>query len=108
MMKKPLGKINDSPDNVDAIQESVNEAHLTEECPLKKEDKAVELKPVPRDLPPTTFLRHLKEQIDSPYRTRETVCMIENPREVHKLKAQEDEGVMDVGWDITVEDVKKA
>ncbi|GJW77391.1 hypothetical protein Tco_0139073 [Tanacetum coccineum] len=88
MMKKPLGKINDSPDNVDAIQESVNEAHLTEECPLKKEDKAVEL--------------------NSPYRTRETVCMIENPREVHKLKAQEDEGVMDVGWDITVEDVKKA
>ncbi|GJV13292.1 hypothetical protein Tco_1354833 [Tanacetum coccineum] len=43
MMKKPLGKINDSPDNVDAIQESANEAHLTEECPLKKEGKAVEL-----------------------------------------------------------------
>ncbi|GJW77387.1 ribonuclease H-like domain-containing protein [Tanacetum coccineum] len=42
-----------------------------------------------------------------PYRTRETVCMIENPGEVHKLKDQEDEGDMDVGWDITVEDVKK-
>ncbi|GKF22014.1 hypothetical protein Tco_0074336, partial [Tanacetum coccineum] len=35
-------KINDRPDNVDAIQESVNEAHLTKECSLKKEDKAVE------------------------------------------------------------------
>ncbi|GJS19353.1 hypothetical protein Tco_0447985 [Tanacetum coccineum] len=63
--------------------------------------------PVPRNLPPMPFLGHLKEQIGSPYRTHETVCMIENPREVHKLKAQEDEGDMDVGWDITVEDVER-
>ncbi|GJR91537.1 hypothetical protein Tco_0215548 [Tanacetum coccineum] len=49
--------------------------------------------PVPRDLPPTLSLGHLKKQIGSPYRTRETVCMIENPEEVHKMK---DEGDMDV------------
>nr|GFA71578.1 hypothetical protein [Tanacetum cinerariifolium] len=63
--------------------------------------------PVPRNLLPTLFLGHLKEQIGSPYRTRETVCMIENPGEVHKLKAYEDEGDMDVGWDITVKDVER-
>ncbi|GJT43356.1 hypothetical protein Tco_1512313 [Tanacetum coccineum] len=82
-----------SPDNIDAIQESFKEAHPTKECPLKKEDKAVEQ-------------RHLKEQIGSPYKTRNIVCMIENSREVHKLKAREDEGDMDVGWDITVKDVE--
>ncbi|GKA00384.1 hypothetical protein Tco_0672934 [Tanacetum coccineum] len=127
-------KINDIPDNVDAIQESFKEAHPAKECSLKKEEKAAaddewirefikntELnikarttigkenikEPVPRDLSPTPFLGHLKEQIGSPYRTRETVCMIENPGEVHKLKAQENEGDMDVGWDITVEDVER-
>ncbi|GKD30797.1 hypothetical protein Tco_1241575 [Tanacetum coccineum] len=105
-------KINDNPNNVDAIQESFKEAHLTKECPLKKEDKEVKQRekfkarttmgkenikePVPRNLPPTPFLGHLKEQIGSPYITRETVCMIENPGEVLKLKAQEDEGDMDV------------
>nr|GEX95922.1 hypothetical protein [Tanacetum cinerariifolium] len=62
---------------------------------------------VPRDLPPTLFLGHLKEQIVSPYRTRETVCMIENPGEVHKLKAQEEERDMNVSWDITIEDVER-
>ncbi|GKC48759.1 hypothetical protein Tco_1071504 [Tanacetum coccineum] len=35
-------KINDIPDNVDAIQASFKGAHLTKEYPLKKEDKAVE------------------------------------------------------------------
>ncbi|GJS61739.1 hypothetical protein Tco_0656523 [Tanacetum coccineum] len=50
---------------------------------------------------------NLKEKIGSPYRTRKTVCMIENPREVHKLKAREDEGDMDVSWDITVKDVER-
>ncbi|GKE99636.1 hypothetical protein Tco_0022987 [Tanacetum coccineum] len=150
-------KINDNPDNVDAIQESFKKAHPTKECLLKKEDKAVEefientesnirpLKttiknleekayqltqivltntgekfkeittmgkenmkdPVPHDLPPTPFLGHLKEQIGSPYRTRETVCMIENPKEVHKMKAQEDEGDMYISWDITVKDVER-
>ncbi|GKE66319.1 hypothetical protein Tco_1520480, partial [Tanacetum coccineum] len=39
---------------------------------------------VPRDLPPMPFLGHLKEQM-----------------------AQEDEGDMDVGWDITSKDVKR-
>ncbi|GJT39665.1 hypothetical protein Tco_0939530 [Tanacetum coccineum] len=53
-----------------------------------------------------TTIKHLNEQIGSPYRTRETICMIENPKEVHKMKAQEDEGDMDVGWDITIEDVE--
>nr|GEX74961.1 hypothetical protein [Tanacetum cinerariifolium]GEX74971.1 hypothetical protein [Tanacetum cinerariifolium] len=63
--------------------------------------------PVPCDLPPTPFLGHLKEQIGIPYRTRETICMIENLGEVHKIKAQEDEGDMDVGWDITVKDAER-
>ncbi|GJW89475.1 reverse transcriptase domain-containing protein [Tanacetum coccineum] len=50
---------------------------------------------------------HLKEQIGSPYRTRETVRMIENPKEIHSMKAQEEEGDMDVGWDITSKDVER-
>ncbi|GJT20042.1 hypothetical protein Tco_0878748 [Tanacetum coccineum] len=154
--------INDSPDNVDAIQESFKGTHLTKECPLEKEDKTVKQskymrsleetiikfckesikkqttddewirksientnsniralktttknlqekayqlaqtvltntgekfkarttmgkknikESVPCDLPPTPFQGHLKEQMGSPYRTRETVCMIENPGE---------------------------
>ncbi|GJS68495.1 reverse transcriptase domain-containing protein [Tanacetum coccineum] len=36
------GRINDSSDNVDAIQASFKGAHLTKDCPLKKEDKEVE------------------------------------------------------------------
>ncbi|GKA02633.1 hypothetical protein Tco_0675414 [Tanacetum coccineum] len=36
-------------------------------------------KPVPRNLPPTPFLRHLKEQMGSPYSTLETICMNGNP-----------------------------
>ncbi|GKC01371.1 retrovirus-related pol polyprotein from transposon TNT 1-94 [Tanacetum coccineum] len=63
--------------------------------------------PVPGDLLPMSFLRHLNEQICSPYKTRKTVCMIENPGEVYKMKAREDEGDMDVSWDITVEDVER-
>ncbi|GJT08871.1 hypothetical protein Tco_0843333 [Tanacetum coccineum] len=35
-------RINDSSDNFDAIQASFKWAHLTKECPLKKEDKEVE------------------------------------------------------------------
>ncbi|GJU55753.1 hypothetical chloroplast RF21, chloroplastic [Tanacetum coccineum] len=62
---------------------------------------------VPRDLPPTPFQGHLKKQMGSSYRIREIVCMIKNPREVHKMKAQEDEGDMDVGWDIVVKDVER-
>ncbi|GJW07489.1 hypothetical protein Tco_1569912 [Tanacetum coccineum] len=63
--------------------------------------------PVPRDLPPTPFLGHLKEQMGSPYRTRETVCMIGNPKEIHIEKAQKDEGDIDVSWDITSKDVER-
>ncbi|GJZ21498.1 hypothetical protein Tco_0558537 [Tanacetum coccineum] len=43
----------------------------------------------------------------SPYRTCEAVCMIGNPEEVHKVKAQKDEGDVDVGWDITNKDVER-
>ncbi|GKB65607.1 hypothetical protein Tco_0921793 [Tanacetum coccineum] len=55
---------------------------------------------VPRDLSPTPFLGNLKEQMGSPYRTRETVRMIGNPKEIHNAKDQEEERDMDVGWDI--------
>ncbi|GJQ91930.1 hypothetical protein Tco_0003069 [Tanacetum coccineum] len=50
---------------------------------------------VPRDLSPTPFLGHLKEQMGSPYRTRETVHIIGNPEEIHNAKAQGEEGDMD-------------
>ncbi|GKA37675.1 hypothetical protein Tco_0724240 [Tanacetum coccineum] len=63
--------------------------------------------PVPRDLSPTPFLGHLKEHMRNPYRTCETVRMIGNPEEIHNAKAQEDEGDMDVGWDITSNDVER-
>ncbi|GJX16078.1 hypothetical protein Tco_0216910, partial [Tanacetum coccineum] len=62
---------------------------------------------VPRDLPPTLFLGHVKEKMGSPYRTRETVHMNGNPEEIHNAKAQDDEGDMDVGWDITSKDVER-
>ncbi|GKC61973.1 hypothetical protein Tco_1089571 [Tanacetum coccineum] len=96
---------------VDAIRESFKEAHPTKECPLKKEDKAVEQRekfkarttigkenmkePVPRDLPPTLSLGHLKETNGSPYRTREAVCMNENPEEVNKMKVKGDMDVVE-------------
>ncbi|GJV63760.1 hypothetical protein Tco_1474588 [Tanacetum coccineum] len=64
-------------------------------------------KPIPYNLPPTPFQGHLKEQMGSPYRTCKTICMIENPKKVHKMKAKEDEGDMDVGWDIIVKDVER-
>ncbi|GKD27351.1 hypothetical protein Tco_1233565 [Tanacetum coccineum] len=63
--------------------------------------------PVPRNLPPTPFLGHLKEQMGAPYRTRETVRMNENPKEIHNARAQDDEGDMDVSWDITSKDVER-
>ncbi|GJR19413.1 hypothetical protein Tco_0967940 [Tanacetum coccineum] len=63
--------------------------------------------PVPHDLPPTPFLRHVKEQMGSPYRTRETVRMNGNPEEIHNAKARDDEGDIDVGWDITSKDVER-
>ncbi|GJW51587.1 Orf y [Tanacetum coccineum] len=63
--------------------------------------------PVPHDLSPTPFPGHLKKQMGSPYRTREIVCMIENPEEIHNAKAQDDDEDMDVGWDITSKDVER-
>ncbi|GKE15014.1 hypothetical protein Tco_1422591 [Tanacetum coccineum] len=63
--------------------------------------------PVPHDLSPTPFLGHLKEQMGSPYRTRKPVRIIGNPKEIHNVKAQEGEGYMDVGWDITSKDVER-
>ncbi|GKC74888.1 hypothetical protein Tco_1120771 [Tanacetum coccineum] len=63
--------------------------------------------PVPRDLPPTLFVGHLKEQIGSPYSTRETVRMIGYPEEIHNAKAQEEEGDMNVGWDISSKVVER-
>ncbi|GKE69024.1 hypothetical protein Tco_1527096, partial [Tanacetum coccineum] len=62
---------------------------------------------VPRDLPRTPFIGNLKEQMGNPYRTHVTICMIKNPGEVHKMKAQKDEWDMDVSWDITVKDVER-
>ncbi|GKA38187.1 calmodulin-interacting protein 111 isoform X1 [Tanacetum coccineum] len=152
---------------INRLSAGSKEAHLTKECPLKK-DKEIEQRkyvgsleetiikfceesiknrqrrmnglgnslkiqtqtekdktrttkgkqnvkePVPRDLPvvqtylpPTPFLGHLKEKMDNLYITREIVCTIGNPEEIIKMKAQEDEGDMDVGWDITVKDVER-
>nr|GFA70912.1 hypothetical protein [Tanacetum cinerariifolium]GFB27475.1 hypothetical protein [Tanacetum cinerariifolium] len=62
---------------------------------------------IPHHLPPTPFLGHLKEQMGSPYKARETICMIGNFEEVHIMKAQEDEWDMNVCWDFTVKDVKR-
>ncbi|GKE09700.1 hypothetical protein Tco_1413251 [Tanacetum coccineum] len=70
--------------------------------------------PVPRDLLvvqtyvlPTSFLGHLKGQISSPYRTHEAVFSIGIPKEIHKMKAQEDDGDINDGRDITSKDVKR-
>ncbi|GJZ66124.1 hypothetical protein Tco_0622820 [Tanacetum coccineum] len=62
---------------------------------------------VPHDLSPTPFLGHLKEQMGRPYRTRETVRMIENLEEIHNAKAWEEEGDIDVDWDISSKDVER-
>ncbi|GJS03470.1 hypothetical protein Tco_0319978 [Tanacetum coccineum] len=106
-------RINNVLDNVDAIHKSFEGEHLTKEYPLKKEDETFKHRekvkaittmgkenmkePVPRDLPPTLFPGHLKEQMGSPYKTRETIRMNGNPEEIHNVKAQDDEGDMDVG-----------
>ncbi|GKE45197.1 hypothetical protein Tco_1472481 [Tanacetum coccineum] len=49
---------------------------------------------VPRDLPPMPFLGHLKGY--------QFV-----PEEIHNAKARDDEGDIDVGWDITSKDVER-
>ncbi|GKB09677.1 hypothetical protein Tco_0837989 [Tanacetum coccineum] len=48
-------KINDSPDNIDAIQASFKEAYPTKECPLKKEDMVVEQNKYMRSLEETVI-----------------------------------------------------
>ncbi|GKC08125.1 zf-CCHC domain-containing protein, partial [Tanacetum coccineum] len=151
-------RINNIPDNVDTIQASFKGAHLTNECPLKKVDKAAaddewirksientELniralktttknlqekayqltqtvltntgkkvkarttmgkenvkEPVPCDLPVVQTYVPLMPFLGDPYRTRETICAIGIPEEI-----QEDEGYMNDGCDITVEDVER-
>nr|GEZ67296.1 hypothetical protein [Tanacetum cinerariifolium] len=67
--------------------------------------------PVPRDLPvvqpyvpPTLFLGHLKKQKDNSDKTQETIGTL---KKIHKKKAQEDEGDIDDGWDITIKDVER-
>ncbi|GJY35232.1 reverse transcriptase domain-containing protein [Tanacetum coccineum] len=94
-------RINDVLDNVDAIHEREKVKAITT---MGNENMK---EPVPRDLPPTPFLGHLKKQMGSPYKTHETVRLIRNPEEIHNEKAQEDEGDMDVGWDITSKDVER-
>nr|GEX35843.1 hypothetical protein [Tanacetum cinerariifolium] len=117
-------KINNRPNNVDAIQGSFKGAHLTKEYTLKKEDKVKKSRqelgkesvkePDPHDLPvfqtyapPMPFLGHLKVQIGSPYRTQETVCAIGILEEIHENKAQGDKRDMKDGWDITIKDVER-
>ncbi|GJZ78677.1 hypothetical protein Tco_0643514 [Tanacetum coccineum] len=70
-------------------------------------DKENMKEPVPHDLPHTPLLGHLKEQIGSPYSTRETIHMIRNPEEIHNAKAHREERDMDVGWDISSKDVER-
>ncbi|GKA81606.1 hypothetical protein Tco_0788298 [Tanacetum coccineum] len=55
-------KINDIPDNVDAIQESFKEAHPTKKCPLKKEDKVGEQSKYMRSLE-ETIIKFFDESI---------------------------------------------
>ncbi|GJZ06556.1 hypothetical protein Tco_0540349 [Tanacetum coccineum] len=103
-------RINDDLDNVNAIHECFKGEHLTKECSLKKQNETIVRENIRSRfcaLPPYAFLGHFKEQIGSPYKTSETVHTIGNPKEIHNEKAQEDEGDMDVGWDITIHDKDK-
>ncbi|GJX50863.1 hypothetical protein Tco_0277708 [Tanacetum coccineum] len=93
--------INDFLDNVDAIHEREKVKAIMTMGKENMKDLIL------RDLPPTPFLGHLKEKMGSPYKTRETVRIIGNPEEIHNVKAQNDEGDMDVGWDITSNDVER-
>ncbi|GJR93049.1 hypothetical protein Tco_0265223 [Tanacetum coccineum] len=111
--------INDALDNVDAIHEIFKGKHLTKEYIMEimlsgEKVKAITTmgkenmkEPVPRDLSPTPFLGHLKEQMGSPYKTRKIVRMIGNLEKLHIAKAQEDKGDMDIGWDITSKDIER-
>ncbi|GJZ00931.1 calmodulin-interacting protein 111 isoform X1 [Tanacetum coccineum] len=83
-------RINNVLDNVDAIHEREKVKAIT--TMVKENIK----EPVPRNLSPTPFLGHLKEQMGGPYRTRKTFRMIGNPEEIHNAKAHEDERDMDL------------
>ncbi|GJT07317.1 zf-CCHC domain-containing protein [Tanacetum coccineum] len=65
-----------------------------------KESVLHDLPVVQTYVPPTKFL-------GSPFRTHETVCMMGIPKEIHKMKAYEDEGNTDDAWDITVKNVDR-
>ncbi|GJW08812.1 reverse transcriptase domain-containing protein [Tanacetum coccineum] len=94
--------------------------HLTKECTLLKRGQGSEKvkarttickenikEPVPHDLPVIqTYVPPMKF-LGSPSRTHETVCMMGIPEEIHKMKAQEDEGNTNDGWDITVKNVDR-
>ncbi|GKC80446.1 hypothetical protein Tco_1131220 [Tanacetum coccineum] len=100
--------------------------HLTEECTLRKEDKAVEQNKYMRSLEETIikfcedsikeqaaddkwirkFIENTKSNIRAhktttknlnPSRTHKTVCMMGILEEIHKIKAHEDEGNTDDG-----------
>nr|GEY85083.1 hypothetical protein [Tanacetum cinerariifolium] len=95
--------INDRSDNIDAIQIVLTNTSEKDKTRIATGNENMK-EPIPHDLPavqtyvpPMPFLGHLKGQIGSLYRTREIVCMIGNPKEIHKMKAQKDEGDMDVG-----------
>ncbi|GKA12981.1 reverse transcriptase domain-containing protein [Tanacetum coccineum] len=63
--------------------------------------------PVPHDLPVVqTYVPPMKF-LGSPFKTHKTVCMMGILKEIHKMKAQEDEGNTDDGWDITVKNVDR-
>ncbi|GJY31097.1 hypothetical protein Tco_0414592 [Tanacetum coccineum] len=58
--------------------------------------------PVPRNLPVVQTYVPPVQFLGNPYRTRETICAIGIPEEI-----KEDEGDMNDGYDITVEDVER-
>ncbi|GJT33203.1 reverse transcriptase domain-containing protein [Tanacetum coccineum] len=62
---------------------------------------------VPHDLPVVQTYVPPPKFLGSPSRTHETVCMMGILEEIHKMKAQEDEGNTDDGWDITVKNVER-
>nr|GEZ38808.1 hypothetical protein [Tanacetum cinerariifolium] len=92
-------KINDNPDNVNAIQESFKEAHPTKECPLKKGDMTTVLTDTSEKVKARTTMG--KERVKEP--VPRNLLVVQN----YAPPTLEDEGDMDVGWDIIVEDVER-
>ncbi|GKB84118.1 calmodulin-interacting protein 111 isoform X1 [Tanacetum coccineum] len=121
-------------ENIHAIQESCKvceRAHLTKECPLKKEDKAIEQGKYIGSLE-ETIIKYYDESIkkQAVKAGQLTQMILTNagekvkekmeigkkdmkepvPRDffvIQTYKAQEDERDMDDGWDITIEDVER-